>query len=105
MMLPVIRDIFPFTTAQLSAFCERHHIRKLSLFGSVLRKDFRPSSDLDVLVEFDPDHPVTLLGMGAAQVELTELVGREVDLKTAAFLSPAFRQAVIAGALVLYERS
>jgi predicted nucleotidyltransferase len=89
---------------QISAFCERHHIRKLALFGSVLRGDFRPDSDIDVLVEFDADRPVTLFDMGAAQVELSELLGREVDLKTAGFLSPYFRQQVIDTAEVIYER-
>ncbi|MCC7446952.1 MAG: nucleotidyltransferase family protein [Anaerolineae bacterium] len=102
-----MRRVMNFIISQdeISAFCERHHIRKLALFGSILRSDFRPDSDIDVLVEFEADRPVTLFDMGAAQVELSELLGREVDLKTAGFLSPYFRQRVIDTAEVIYERS
>ncbi|MFN8486367.1 MAG: nucleotidyltransferase family protein [Caldilineaceae bacterium] len=84
-------------------FCRRYRIRKLSLFGSLLRQDFRPDSDVDVLVEFEPQAHVTLFDMGAAQVELSEILGREVDLKTAGFLSPHFRQAIINQAQTVYE--
>jgi hypothetical protein len=89
---------------QIAAFCKRHHIRKLSLFGSVLREDFRDDSDVDVLVEFEPGTRVTLLDMGGMQVELTEMLGREVDLKTAGFLSKYFRQNVVNTAATVYER-
>lgn len=90
---------------QLVDFCQRHHIQKLALFGSVLRNDFCPDSDIDVLLEFEPEYTITLFNMGAAQVELSKLFGREVDLKTAGFLSPYFRQQVIDSAQVIYERS
>ena len=90
---------------QIRSFCERHHIRKLALFGSVLRGDYHSDSDIDVLVEFETDRHVTLFDMGAAQVELSELLGRTVDLKTAGFLSPYFRQRVIDTAQVIYERN
>src|SRR5947208_15054975 len=93
------------STQQMATFCQRHHIRRLALFGSVLREDFRDDSDIDVLVEFETGRRVTLFGMGAAQVELSELLGRTVDLKTSGFLSPYFRQQVVENAQVVYERS
>lgn len=68
--------------AALKAFCEQHHIRKLSLFGSVLRDDFRPDSDIDVLVEFDENYRIGLMGFAALQLELSELLQREVHLST-----------------------
>jgi uncharacterized protein len=90
--------------AQIEAFCRRHHIRKLALFGSVLRDDFRPDSDVDVLVEFEPDQTVGLFGLVGMEQELTEIVGRKVDLRTPGDLSHYFRQQVIDGAEVLYVR-
>lgn len=89
---------------ELTRLCQRHHIRKLALFGSVLGKDFGPASDVDVLVEFEPGARVSLFDMGEAQVDLSELLGREVDLKTPGFLSRYFRDDVIRTALTLYER-
>jgi len=89
-------------TDALTDFCRRHHIRKLALFGSVLRDDFRPDSDVDVLVEFEPDHIPGLAFFGM-QDELSEILGRRVDLNTAGFLSPLFRDQVLAEADVLYE--
>jgi uncharacterized protein len=89
---------------QLAEFCRRHNIRKMSYFGSLLRDDFREDSDIDILVEFDADSPVTLLDMGGMQVELSELFGRFVDLKTPGFLSRYFRQKVLDSAVVAYER-
>jgi predicted nucleotidyltransferase len=88
---------------EIQKFCQRHRIRKLSLFGSFLRDDFRPDSDIDILVEFEPEAHVTLFEMGAAQVELSEILNREVDLKTAGFLSPYFQQDVIRQAQIVYE--
>ena len=89
----------------IAEFCRKHHIRKLSLFGSVLRDDFRPDSDIDVLVEFEADAKVSLFDMGGMQIELAELMGREVDFKTAGFLSRYFRQKVIDSAETIYERT
>lgn len=89
---------------KLAEFCRKNHIRRLSFFGSVLRDDFRPDSDIDVLVEFEPDSNVTLLDMGGMQMELSEMLGRFVDFKTPGFLSRHFRQKVIDTALVEYER-
>ncbi len=98
-MLPVA-----IAQADLVAFCQRHHIRRLALFGSVLREDFRPDSDIDVLVEFEPGRSPSLFDLGGAQQELSELLGREADLKTSGFLSPYFRQQVIDSAQVIYSK-
>jgi len=87
---------------QISDFCRRHHIRRLALFGSVLRDDFGPESDVDVLVEFDPDHTPGL-AFFAMQDELSKIVGHRVDLNTPGFLSPYFRDQVIAAADILYD--
>jgi hypothetical protein len=87
---------------QIASFCRRHHIRRLALFGSVLRDDFRPDSDVDVLVEFEPGHPVGLIRLAGIELELSELLGRKVDLRTPADLSRYFRQAVLDSAAVQY---
>jgi uncharacterized protein len=92
------------STETIAEFCQRNHIRKLSLFGSVLRDDFRPGSDVDVLVEFEPGVPVGFFKLATIQDELSELVGREVDLNTPGFLSPHFRSDVVRTARVIYER-
>ena len=89
----------------IAGFCHRHHIRKLSLFGSVLRDDFRPDSGIDVLVEFEPDAHVSLLDMGGMQMELSELFGREVDFKTEKWISPRILRKVIDSAVTIYERT
>ena len=75
---------------RIEAFCQRNHIRRLSLFGSVLRDDFRPDSDVDVLVEFEPGHVPGLAFFGMEE-ELSQILGRKVDLNTPNFLSPYFR--------------
>jgi len=86
----------------IAAFCRRHHIQRLALFGSVLRTDFRPESDVDVLVEFEPGHTPGL-AFFAMQDELSDLLGRQADLNTPACLSPYFRDEALAEAEVLYE--
>lgn len=83
--------------AQIEAFCRKHHIRKLSLFGSVLRSDFGPESDVDVLVEFEPGR-VPGLAFFAMQQELSNMLGRTVDLNTPGFLSGRFRDEVLGSA-------
>ena len=83
----------------IAEFCKRHHIRKLSLFGSVLRDDFGPDSDIDVLVEFEPGR-VPGFAFFAMEEELSGLLGRRVDLNTPGFLSRYFRQEVMAQAEV-----
>ena len=78
-------------------FCRRHHIRRLAFFGSVLREDFRADSDVDVLVEFEPDR-VPGLAFFAMQDELSRILGRQVDLNTPQFLSPYIRGEALAEA-------
>ena len=86
---------------RIAAFCRRHHMSRLSLFGSVLRDDFGSESDVDVLVEFDPGH-VPGWRFFEMQDELSAILGRPVDLNTPGFLSKYFRDEVIAGALPIY---
>lgn len=86
---------------KIAEFCRKHHIRKLALFGSVLRDDFRADSDIDVLVEFEPGH-CPGLAFFAMEDELGEILGRKVELHTSAFLSPSFREQVVAEAEVQY---
>ncbi len=87
---------------QIEAFCRRHHIRRLALFGSALRDDFRPDSDVDLLVEFESGHRIGLIGLAAVEQELSVLIGRSVDLRTPNDLSPYFRDRVISEAVVQY---
>lgn len=91
---------------QIADFCQRHQIRKLSLFGSILRDDFTPSSDIDFLVEFIPGTRVTYLDLAGMEMELSALLaGRKIDLRTPAELSPHFRQAVLRDMRVQYEQN
>ena len=83
-------------------FCRRNRIRKLAFFGSVLRDDFAPDSDLDVLVEFEPGTRVGLRFF-EIQDELSAILGRNVDLNTPGFLGKSFRDRVLAEAEVAYE--
>ncbi len=88
----------------IAAFCHKHHIRRLALFGSILHGDSTADSDLDVLVEFEPDH-VPGLAFFAMEAALSEILGRKVDLNTPAFLSPYFRDQVLAEAEVHYAQA
>ena len=100
------RAKIPIPKEQITEFCRRHHIRKLALFGSVLRDDFRPDSDVDVLVEFEPDHLPGLIGFAGMELELSQLLGgRKVDLNTPQFLSPYFRDEVLEEAEVQYVQA
>ena len=87
----------------VAEFCKRNHIRKLALFGSVLTDRFLPESDLDVLVEFENGARVGLFDVAGMEIELTEKLGRKVDLRTAADLSRYFRDEVVRGAEVQYS--
>ena len=87
---------------KIAAFCSRNRIRKLAFFGSVLRDDFSAESDVDVLVEFEPDAHVGLQFFKMEQ-ELSEILGHKVDLNTTGFLSKYFRKKVVAEAEVLYD--
>jgi predicted nucleotidyltransferase len=86
---------------EIAAFCRRNRIRKLALFGSALRDDFGPDSDVDVLVEFEPGQTPGL-AFSAMQRVLSEIPSRNADLNTAKDLSPYFRQQVLGEAEVLY---
>lgn len=85
----------------VAGFCRRHHIRRLAVFGSVLRDDFRPDSDVDVLVQFEDGHTPGW-ELFDLEDELSALLGRRVDLNTPGFLSRSWRQRVIDEAQVLY---
>ena len=87
---------------RIEEFCKRHHIRKLSLFGSALRDDFSPESDLDILVEFDPAHIPGFIRLAGMEIELTEILGRKVDMRTAQDLSRYFRDEVLNSSKVQY---
>ena len=94
----IMRTALQISQPALADFCQRHHIRRLSLFGSVLRDDLRPDSDVDVLVEFEPGQRVGYLRLAGLEIELSRLFGRKVDLRTAPELSPHFHDEVLATA-------
>jgi len=98
----VSHSLFPDSDA-LTVICRRHHIRRLSLFGSTLKGSNRPDSDVDLLVEFEPDATPGLIRLARIARELSELLGgREVDLRTAGDLSRHFRDEVLRMAEVQY---
>lgn len=88
--------------ARVAEFCRKYHIAHLSFFGSILREDFGPESDVDVLVEFEPGRTPGLLRMAGIEIELSELLGRTVDMRTPAELSRHFRDDVLKEAQVHY---
>ena len=88
--------------AALASLCRRRHIRRLSLFGSVLKGNARPDSDVDLLVEFEKDAKGGYFELCGIEIELAELIGRSVDLRTEHDLSGYFRQEVVQNALQLY---
>lgn len=92
----------PIPHDKVTEFCRRNRIRRLALFGSVLRDDFRDDSDVDVLVEFAPDARVGLIGLAGIELELSEILHRKVDLRTPEDLSRYFRNDVLAKAEVQY---
>ena len=89
---------------EIAGFCVRNHILKLSFFGSVLRDDFQPGSDVDVLVEFEPGHVPGLFAIVGMEIELSEhLGGRKVDMNTPSMLSKYYRDEVLDEAEVIYD--
>ena len=86
----------------LGSLCQRYRVARLSLFGSILRPDFGPSSDVDILVEFLPDATPTHLTLGAMLMDLQDLIGRRVDVLTPQALSPYFRNRVLREATPRY---
>ena len=92
-----------FPKNEIAQFCRKHHIRKLALFGSVLRADFSPDSDIDVLAEFEPGHTPGYFKIFNMERELSNMIGgRKVDLRTPKDLSRHFRDKVLAIAVVQY---
>jgi predicted nucleotidyltransferase len=89
---------------QIEAFCRRHPIRRLSLFGSVLGERFRDTSDIDILVEFEPDARIGYWNMADLEAELHDILGRKVDLRTPAELHQRFREQVTRSAEALYAK-
>jgi hypothetical protein len=103
-MHKVIDHKLTLLKGEIAAFCQRHHILKLALFGSALRSEFRADSDIDILVEFEPDHIPGLLELVGMEHELSEMFDkRRVDLRTAEDLSRHFRDRIISEAVVQYE--
>ena len=89
---------------EIAEFCRRWRIEELSIFGSALREDFRPESDVDVLVEFEAGARVGLIRLAGMELELGGILGRKVDLNTQRCLSPHFRERALAEAETQYER-
>ena len=89
---------------QIKTFCQKYHVRKMSFFGSVIRNDFSPLSDIDVLVEFEPGFTPGY-DFFLMEAELSQLLGRKVDLQTSAFLSPEIRNSVLSQAITAYEQA
>ena len=89
---------------KIADFCRRHHIRKLSVFGSALKGELLPQSDIDFLVEFDPEHVPGLIRLAAMERELSEIIGRKADVRTEEDLSRYFRKQVVESAEVQYAQ-
>ncbi len=88
--------------SRIAELCRRHQVGRLALFGSVTRPDFGPDSDVDILVEFEPDH-VPGLAFFTLQAELAELLGRPVDLYTPAWLGPSLRDRIQIDEQLVYD--
>lgn len=91
-----------FPEEQLADFCRRHGVRKLSVFGSILRDDFQPDSDVDILVEFHPGRTPGMFGFGGMILELSRIISRQVDLRTPFDLSRYFRPFILKEARTLH---
>ena len=92
------------TKEKIAEFCRRNHIKRFAYFGSILQDDFRLDSDVDVLVIFDKSVPITFFDVAGMEIELSEMIGRKVDLRTPGDLSQYFRDQVVAEAEVQYEQ-
>jgi hypothetical protein len=88
--------------SEIEVFCKKHHINHLALFGSILTSRFSKTSDVDVLVRFERKHTPHLFGIAGMEEELSEIIGRQVDLRTPNDLSPYFRRDVLAHAETIY---
>ncbi len=98
----MISDI-SIDSAAVEAFCRQHHIRRLAIFGSALGEHFTPDSDVDVLVEFEPDAVVGLIQLARIERELSAILGRKVDMRSPADLSRYFRDEVVDSAEIIYD--
>jgi predicted nucleotidyltransferase len=88
---------------KISEFCEQNQVRRLSFFGSVLREDFGPDSDVDILVEFEPGTRMGMIRLSGLEIELGKIIGRKVDLNTPGFLNKYFRDQILTEADVQYD--
>lgn len=91
--------------SRIEDFCRRHHIQRLAFFGSVLRDDFSPDSDVDVLVEFEPDAQVGLITLAGMEIELSNILKRRAEMHTTQSLNPHFRDEVLDLAETQYEQA
>lgn len=92
----------PIDEIRIREFCERHHLTKLALFGSILTNRFGPSSDIDILFDYEPSRVPTLFDVAKMEEELSEIFGRKVDMRTPRDLSHHFRDEVLRTALIQY---
>ena len=94
---------------EITSFCLRNHIQRMALFGSVLRDDFTPESDVDVLVEFEPDARIGYIGLAGLEIELEKILGRKVDLHTFEGIERSRnwlrREDILSSAEAVYERA
>lgn len=104
MPVTAIRTAIPIPYEEIAAFCERHHLTRMWLFGSVLRDDFDAASDVDVLVEFDPNH-IPGWEFYSWEDELAAILGRKVDLGTPSSLRSWLKERIMDSAQVIYERT
>jgi predicted nucleotidyltransferase len=102
-MHPMVASNVSIPIAALESICKRYRVFELSIFGSALRDDFRPDSDIDLLVQFEPSAQIGFLALAALQRELSELAGRKVDLIPKAGLKPLIRDSILSSARVLYH--
>jgi predicted nucleotidyltransferase len=101
-MISMVQNIEIPSKEILEDFCIQHHIVKLSIFGSVLSEDFSPESDVDILIEFEPDNVPGFFGLAEMEEKLSQLFGREVDIRTSKDLSRYFRDEILRKAEVQY---
>jgi hypothetical protein len=99
---PMICRDLDFSMHEIEEFCRRYHVGELAVFGSALRSDFSAASDIDLLVEFEPEAQVGFMALSRMQRELSGILHRKVDLVPKGGLKPIVRQAVLSTAQVLY---
>jgi predicted nucleotidyltransferase len=99
----MIEDRVNLTKEQIADFCKKNHIKKFAFFGSVLLDDFRPDSDIDILIDLESGAPIGLFEMADMELELSDMINRKVDLRTPQDLSKYFRNKVVEESKVLYE--